>query len=106
MSTILFSEFIRPLLRFYVVSTGTMTQMSTAPCLMTNRNKPRSSGDRGPEKNYEKKMAKKANKPLVNGLKDTESQPDASNTNQPMHMLMKGLKDLEVSGYDAAHEIQ
>lgn len=64
--------------------------MSTTPYFMTNRNKPRSSGDKGPEKNYQKKMAKKANKDNYPLRKGTQS-----NTSGPMHVLLKGLKDLE-----------
>ena len=52
-------------------------RLSTTVSLMSDRNKPRNSGDKGPEKNFRKKMAKKANK--VNALMS----PD---------VLMKNLK--------------
>ena len=37
-------------------------QLSRTTQLLSGRNKPRNSGDKGPEKNYVKKMMKKANK--------------------------------------------
>lgn len=39
-----------------------VVKLSTTTCLRSDRNRPKKSGDKGPEKNYMKKMIKKANK--------------------------------------------
>ena len=104
---VLFSEcFFRPLLRSNVLSTGTLAHMSTAPYLMASRNKPRGSGDKGPEKNYQKKMAKKANKDNFPMKNDNGKWTNTGSKSKPMHALMEGLKDLEGKGYEPAQNIQ
>ena len=97
MSTILFPYFFRPLLR----SNALCAHISTGPCVLSNRNKPRSSGDRGPDRNYQKKMTKKFNKsnPLMKGQKG-----NGSNEQEPMNTLMKGLKSLESNEFDPGQD--
>lgn len=64
--------------------------VSSTAYLMSDRNKPRNSGDKGPEKNYLKKVMKKANK--------------GDNTTSAARLaLMKGLKAIE-SGESVAFE--
>lgn len=67
-------------------------RLSTASLLRSNRNRPRKSGDRGPEKNYQKKLAKKANK---NGSPGNSIGDQLSRDVEPMDTLMKGLKSIE-----------
>lgn len=64
--------------------------LSTAVSLMTDRNKPRNSGDKGPEKNFRKKMMKKVNK------LNASMSPDA---------LMKSLKVTEI-GEDVSSNLE
>ena len=67
-------------------SVGDGALITTAALLMSSRNKPRNSGDKGPEKNYMKKMMKKANRG-----DDTEA--TARNT------FMKALKAVDSGEY-------
>ena len=54
-------------------------EFSTTVNLMSERNKPRNSGDKGPERNFQKKIMRKANKDVfmssdvLKNLKVTES---------------------------------
>lgn len=45
-----------------VVECSRLNGLSTTAHLMSSRNRPRNSGDKGPEKNYMKNVMKKANK--------------------------------------------
>ncbi len=66
------------------INLSSASRLSTAVHFMSDRNKPRNSGDKGPERNFKKKMMKKANKSmspdvLMRNLKVTEAgecQPD------------------------------
>lgn len=59
-----------------ILNPYSVVRLSTTTGLMSNRNKPRNSGDKGPEKNYKRKLVKRANKEigaaLLKGLKDSE----------------------------------
>lgn len=77
-----------------------VARLSTATPKMSDKNKPRKSGDKGPERNYQKKMAKKAiqkevNTPvkaLMEGLKVSEGGEQHSSTTPDMEVLLKGLQ--------------
>lgn len=71
---------------------GISGMSSTAVQLMSSPNRPKNSGDKGPEKNYAKKMLKKANK-----SEDTES--------TARRTFMKALKAVE-SGETASQDTQ
>lgn len=63
-----------------------ISELSVAVRFMSNGNKPQNSGDKGPEKNYKKKMMKKLKSDtgldhdLMQGLRAVEDQSNTVNT--------------------------
>ena len=74
-----------------------MARLSTSVQMMSNMNKPRKSGDKGPGKNYQKKMLKRANKEgddgtvdiartLIERLRTNEGEEESSLTEKETNM--------------------